>query len=73
MNATRQSTRFAILSERPVNRETFVEEWPEAGLIVADSPHDPQPSLTVKDGRVIELDGKERADFDMLDLFIADH
>ena len=73
MNATRQSTRFAILSERPVNRETFVEEWPEAGLIVADSPHDPQPSLTVKEGRVIELDGKERADFDMLDLFIADH
>ncbi|MEZ4663717.1 MAG: propanediol/glycerol family dehydratase large subunit [Caldilineaceae bacterium] len=73
MNFTRHSTRFAILSERPVNKETFVEEWPEAGLIVTDSPHDPQPSLRLENGRVVELDGKPRADFDMLDLFIADH
>ena len=67
------SRRFDILAERDVNRETFVEPWPEAGLIVADSPFDPQPSLQVADGRVVEMDGKQRADFDMLDLFIADH
>jgi len=70
---TQHSRRFEILAQRDINRETFVEPWPEVGLIVADSPFDPQPSLRVEDGRVVELDGRQRADFDMLDLFIADH
>ncbi|HEU5102874.1 MAG TPA: propanediol/glycerol family dehydratase large subunit [Roseiflexaceae bacterium] len=68
-----QSRRFALLAEREINRETFVEPWPEAGLIVADSPYDPAPSLRIEDGRVVELDGRARADFDLLDCFIADH
>lgn len=67
------SRRFAILDEREINRETFVEPWPEAGLIVTDSPGDPRPSLRIESGRVIEMDGKARADFDALDTFIADH
>lgn len=67
------SHRFAILSERAINSETFVEEWPEAGLIVTDSPHDPPPSLRLEGGRVVEMDGRTRGDFDMLDLFIAEH
>ncbi len=45
------SKRFAILAERDVNKETFVEPWPEAGLVVADSPYDPQPSLRIEGGR----------------------
>jgi propanediol dehydratase large subunit len=67
------SRRFAILAERDINKETFVEPWPEAGLIVADSPYDPQPSLRLEAGRVVEMDGKPRAEFDSLDIFIADH
>lgn len=67
------SRRFEILAERDVNRETFVEPWPEVGLIVADSPYDPEPSLRIADGKIVELDGKQRADFDMLDWFIAEH
>lgn len=67
------SRRFAILAERDINKETFVEPWPEAGLIVADSPYDPRPSLRLEAGRVVEMDGKRRADFDSLDAFIADH
>jgi propanediol dehydratase large subunit len=67
------SHRFAILSERSINKETFVEEWPEAGLIVTDSPHDPRPSLRIENGQVIELDGRIQADFDTLDFFIAEH
>jgi len=67
------SRRFAILAERDINKETFVEPWPEAGLIVADGPYDPQPSLRIEAGRVVEMDGKLRADFDSLDTFIADH
>jgi propanediol dehydratase large subunit len=68
-----KSRRFAILSERDVNKEIFVEPWPEAGLIVTDSPYDPQPSLRLEKGQVIELDGRQRADFDAIDLFIAEH
>lgn len=68
-----RSRRFAVLDEREINRETFVEPWPEAGLVVADSPFDPAPSLVIEAGRVAELDGRPRADFDVLDRFIADH
>jgi len=73
MSAENKSRRFAVLAERDINKETFVEPWPEAGLIVADSPYDPRPSLRIEAGRVVEMDGKARADFDSLDLFIADH
>lgn len=68
-----RSRRFAILADRDINKETFVEPWPEAGLIVADSPYDPQPSLRLENGQVVELDGRTQADFDALDRFIAGH
>ncbi|MEP7190167.1 MAG: propanediol/glycerol family dehydratase large subunit, partial [Roseiflexaceae bacterium] len=67
------SHRFQSLEQRDINKETFVETWPEAGLIVTDSPADPAPSLRLEGGQVVELDGRARADFDMLDFFIADH
>ncbi len=67
-----RSKRFAILAQREINQETFVHEWPEVGLIVADSPLDPSPSLRIEGGRVVEMDGRPRDRFDMLDTFIAD-
>jgi propanediol dehydratase large subunit len=67
------SKRFQKLAEREINQETFVEPWPEAGLTVVDSPYDPQPSLRLAADQVVEMDGKARAAFDALDLFIADH
>lgn len=67
------SRRFQILEQRDINRETFVEPWPEAGLVAADGPNDPQPSLKIEQGQVVELDGRARPDFDVLDVFIADH
>ncbi|MBV7340259.1 propanediol/glycerol family dehydratase large subunit [Chloroflexi bacterium TSY] len=67
------SKRFALLAERDVNKETFVEEWPEAGLVVADSPHDPVPSLRIEDGQIVEMDGRDLTDFDTIDHFIANH
>ena len=66
-----RSKRFDLLARRDINRETFVEPWPEAGLIVADSPYDPQPSIRIEDGVVVEMDGVKRPDFDALDVFIA--
>ena len=68
-----QLQRFRALDERDINKETFVEPWPEAGLTVADSPYDPQPSLTIIDGVVVEMDGRALADFDTIDTFIARH
>ena len=68
-----KSKRFELLAERDINKETFVEPWAEAGLMVADSPYDPEPSINLDNGYVIELDGRERADFDAIDLFIVSH
>ena len=69
----RQSKRFAVLDERPINKDSFVHEWPEVGLIVTDSPDDPRPSLRLRDGQVVEMDGVARDEMDMIDRFIADH
>lgn len=68
-----RSKRFEVLDQRPVNQDGYVKEWPEVGLIAMDSPFDPKPSLKIENGKVVELDGKKRADFDMLDTFIADY
>jgi propanediol dehydratase large subunit len=68
-----RSKRFQVLAERPVNRETFIRPWPEVGLIAMNSPLDPRPSLTIRDGVVVEMDGVRREDFDFIDIFIAEH
>ena len=36
-----------------------------------DGPNDPEPSLRIEDGVVVELDGRAREDWDALDHFIA--
>ena len=68
-----KSKRFEALAARPVNQDGYVQEWPEVGLIAMNSPFDPKPSIQFESGRIVEMDGKTRADFDMLDTFIADH
>lgn len=68
-----KSKRFEVLAARPVNQDGYVQEWPEVGLVAMNSPFDPKPSIKVENGKIVELDGKCRADFDMLDTFIADH
>ncbi len=42
-------------------------------MIAVDAPADPKPSIKIENGVVVEMDGKKRADFDMLDIFIADY
>ncbi len=65
--------RTQVRADRPINRETFIHPWPELGLIVADSPYDPAPSLVIEDGVVLTMDGARREDFDMLDRFVVAH
>lgn len=69
----RQSERTKVLEDRPVNLDGFVEEWPEVGMVALDSAFDPAPSVRVVDGVIVEMDGRDRADFDFIDQFIADH
>jgi propanediol dehydratase large subunit len=38
-----------------------------------ESEFDPEPSIRVENGVIVELDGKARADFDFMDTFIANH
>lgn len=68
-----KSKRFQALAERPVNKDGFVAEWPSVGLIAMSSPNDPKPSIKIVDGKIIELDGKTREEFDFIDTFIADY
>lgn len=69
----RRSKRFEELDERAVTEDGFVNEWPEVGFVAMESPNDPDPSVTVQDGEIVEMDGKTRDEFDFIDRFIADY
>jgi propanediol dehydratase large subunit len=68
-----ESRRAAARLAREVHRETLVGSAPELGLVALRSTGDPEPSLVVDDGRVVELDGRPAAEFDVIDRFIAEH
>ena len=69
----KKSKRIETLDKRPVNKDGFINEWPEMGFVAMKSPYDPKPSVRVENGVIVELDGKARADFDFMDQFIADY
>lgn len=69
----KRQIRMEVLDNRPVNKDGFINEWPEMGFIAMSSPYDPKPSLKVIDGVITQLDGKNREEFDFLDEFIADY
>ena len=69
----RRSKRIETLDQRPVNLDGYINEWPEMGFVAMTSPYDPKPSVKVANGRIVELDGKKREDFDFIDQFIADY
>jgi len=68
-----KSKRFENLAKRPVNQETFIKPWSETGLAAMASPLDPAPGLKVVNGRVVEMDGVARENFDIIDHFIVEH
>lgn len=69
----KRSKRIEALDRRPVNLDGFINEWPEMGFVAMTSPYDPEPSIKIENGRITELDGKKREDFDFIDQFIADY
>lgn len=69
----KRSKRIETLDRRPVNLDGYINEWPEMGFVAMSSPYDPKPSIRIENGRIVELDGKKREDFDFIDQFIADY
>jgi propanediol dehydratase large subunit len=67
------SKRSLARASRPIHNDTFIHPWPEAGLVLFNSPYDPPASLRIENGRIVELDGKCEREFDALDRFIARH
>ena len=65
------SARAQFLASRPISEDKLVPEDPALGLVAFSSPFDPEPSLRIEDGRIVELDGVPEAEFDLLDEFIA--
>jgi propanediol dehydratase large subunit len=69
----RRSKRFEVLEKRPINQDVFMKEWPEKGFVAMKNSYDPKTSLIIENGKIIEMDGKKREEFDFIDSFIADH
>ncbi len=65
--------RFRFMDAPRVNLDGFAVPDAGLGLVAFDSPNDPEPSLVVRDGRVVELDGRAEAEFDIVDAFVAAH
>jgi propanediol dehydratase large subunit len=65
--------RVRFMDAQRVNLDGFATEDAALGMVAYDSPSDPVPSLVVRDGRVVEMDGKTESDFDSIDEFIARH
>ncbi len=65
------SARYASRGERELRREVLIEPVVELGLVAANGPNDPEPSLEIRDGEVVELDGRRPHEWDVIDQFVA--
>lgn len=65
--------RFRFMNEQRVNLDGFATPAPELGLVAFNGLNDPKPSLTIRDNRIVEMDGRAESDFDSIDEFIARH
>src|SRR5207237_4377998 len=66
-----RSDRFAAREQRELRREVLIEPLAELGLVAMNGPNDPEPSLVIEQGRVVELDGRREVDWDTLDHFVV--
>ena len=73
MAVSKRSKRFEVLEQRPVHKDGFIGEWVDVGLIAMGSPNDPKPSIRIEGDKIVEMDGKRREDFSMIEQFVADY
>jgi propanediol dehydratase large subunit len=65
--------RVRFMDAQRVNLDGFAVEDADLGLVAMRSPHDPEPGLVIRDGRVTEMDGVPEDRFDSIDAYIAGH
>jgi propanediol dehydratase large subunit len=65
--------RIRFMNDQAVNLDGFAREDAALGLVALWGPDDPEPSLVIADGAVIELDGRPASEFDAIDTYIAEH
>ncbi|MDR1514294.1 MAG: propanediol/glycerol family dehydratase large subunit [Synergistaceae bacterium] len=73
MAVSKRSKRFEVLENRPVHKDGFIGEWIDVGLIAMGSPNDPKPSIRIEGDKVVEMDGRRREEFSMIEQFVADY
>ena len=71
MPADGRSQRFVAREARELRRELLIEPLAELGLVAMNGPNDPEPSLVIEGGRVVELDGRREQEWDALDHFVV--
>ncbi|WP_368905187.1 propanediol/glycerol family dehydratase large subunit [Taklimakanibacter lacteus] len=73
MSSSNRWRRFTEWEERPLGLDRFAVEDAENGFSVFKSPYDPEPAIEIEDGKLVSMDGRKLADFDIIDMFIARH
>jgi propanediol dehydratase large subunit len=69
--SARRSDRFRSREQRELRRELLISPYPGLGLVAMNGPNDPEPGLEIEDGRVVAMDGRRAADFDVIDRFVV--
>jgi propanediol dehydratase large subunit len=73
MSSDQPVGRIRFMDKQRVNLDGFAVEDSGLGLVALRSPGDPDPSLVISGGRVVEMDGIGEDGFDSIDCFIARH
>jgi len=67
------SGRAGARLDRDLRLEAIIEPQPDLGLVTMNGPNDPEPDLTIVDGKVAAMDGRNADEFDLIDEFVSLH
>jgi propanediol dehydratase large subunit len=67
------SGRFRSRERKELRKEPIVAPVPALGLVAANGPDDPPAELVLEGGRVVRMDGRAAAEFDIVDRFVVEH
>ena len=65
--------RFDDWDNRRLRLDQFAEEDDLNGFVAFKSRKDPSPELTIKNNKIVSMDGKSPKEFDIIDHYIANY